>query len=71
MKRESDKELFSVVTTFSGGGGSSTGYKLGGGKILLMNEFIPEGVNTYLSNYPDTPFEMVDILRLPEVVGNM
>lgn len=59
--RESNKELFTVVTTFSGGGGSSTGYKLGGGKILLMNEFIPEGVNTYLSNYPDTPFEMVDI----------
>ena len=36
MIRESQKELFSVVTTFSGGGGSSVGYKLGGGKILLM-----------------------------------
>lgn len=64
VKRESDKELFSVVTTFSGGGGSSTGYKLGGGKILLMNEFIPEGVNTYLQNYPNTPYEMVDIRKI-------
>ena len=64
VKRESDKELFTVVTTFSGGGGSSTGYKLGGGKILLMNEFIPEGVNTYLQNYPNTPYEMVDIRKI-------
>jgi DNA-cytosine methyltransferase len=64
VKKESDKELFSVVTTFSGGGGSSTGYKLGGGKILLMNEFIPEGVNTYLQNYPNTPYEMVDIRKI-------
>lgn len=64
VKKESDKELFNVVTTFSGGGGSSTGYKLGGGKILLMNEFIPEGVNTYLQNYPNTPYEMVDIRKI-------
>jgi len=64
VKREADKELFTVVTTFSGGGGSSTGYKLGGGKILLMNEFIPEGVNTYLQNYPNTPYEMVDIRKI-------
>ena len=61
--RQSKKELFNVVTTFSGGGGSSTGYKLGGGKILLFNEFIPEAVNSYLANYPNTPCEMVDIRK--------
>lgn len=64
VRRQSDKKLFNVVTTFSGGGGSSTGYKLGGGDILLMNEFIPEGVKTYLTNYPNTPYEMVDIRKI-------
>ena len=69
MKRESQKELFSVVTTFSGGGGSSVGYKLGGGKILLMNEFIEDGVNTYLLNHPNTPHEMCDIRKISRKGG--
>ena len=30
----SSKELFNVISTFAGGGGSSTGYRLAGGKIL-------------------------------------
>ena len=38
VRNESNKELFTVVSLFAGGGGSSTGYKLAGGKILgLMN----------------------------------
>ena len=69
MKRESQKELFSVVTTFSGGGGSSVGYKLGGGKILLMNEFIKDGVDTYLLNHPNTPHEMCDIRKISRKGG--
>ena len=35
----SNKELFTVISTFAGGGGSSTGYRLAGGKILCVNEF--------------------------------
>ena len=41
------KELFTVLSTFAGGGGSSTGYRLAGGKILAINEFVPEAQNTY------------------------
>ena len=40
------KELFTVVSTFAGGGGSSTGYRLAGGKILAVNEFVEEARNT-------------------------
>jgi len=60
----SDREDFTVVSTFAGGGGSSTGYRLGGGKILLVNEFIPEAVQTYKANYPSTPVEMIDIRKI-------
>ena len=64
VNRESNKELFSVISTFGGGGGSSTGYRLSGGKILLVNEFIPEGIRTYKSNYPDTPIDPRDIRKI-------
>ena len=33
---------FRVISTFVGGGGSSTGYRLAGGKILAINEFVEE-----------------------------
>ena len=36
------RNLFTVLSTFAGGGGSSTGYRLAGGKILAINEFVPE-----------------------------
>ena len=51
----SNKELFNVISTFAGGGGSSTGYRLAGGKILAINEFVEEARNTYAENYPSTP----------------
>ena len=34
------RALFNVLSTFAGGGGSSTGYRLAGGKILAINEFV-------------------------------
>ena len=34
------KNLFRVISTFAGGGGSSTGYRLAGGHILAINEFV-------------------------------
>jgi len=48
------RNLFSVISTFAGCGGSSTGYRLAGGKVLLVNEFIPAAIETYKANYPQT-----------------
>jgi len=58
------KALFNVLSTFAGGGGSSTGYRLAGGKILAINEFVPEAQNTYRENYPDTLIIPGDIKKL-------
>lgn len=59
----SNQNKFTFISTFAGGGGSSTGYRLAGGKCLLFNEFVEEAVNTYLSNYPDTPVLCDDIKK--------
>jgi len=42
VRRASKKELFTVVSTFGGGGGSPLGYSLGGGKVLLNIDFVSE-----------------------------
>jgi len=55
---------FNVISTFAGGGGSSTGYRLAGGKILCINEFVEEARNTYSENYPNTPILPDDIKEL-------
>jgi DNA (cytosine-5)-methyltransferase 1 len=41
MNEISDKNLFSVISTFAGGGGSSIGYKLAGGRSLSQMKSIP------------------------------
>lgn len=58
------RALFNVLSTFAGGGGSSTGYRLAGGKILAVNEFVPEAQNTYRENYPNTTIVPGDIKEL-------
>jgi len=58
------RSLFNVLSTFAGGGGSSTGYRLAGGKILAVNEFVPEAQTTYKENYPDTTIVPGDIKKL-------
>ena len=58
------RALFNVLSTFAGGGGSSTGYRLAGGKILAVNEFVPEAQNTYRENYPNTLIIPGDIKKL-------
>ena len=58
------KALFNVLSTFAGGGGSSTGYRLAGGKILAINEFVEEAQNTYRENYPNTTIVPGDIKEL-------
>ena len=60
----SAQNKFNVISTFAGGGGSSTGYRLAGGKILCINEFVEEAQNTYRENYPDTPILPGDIKQL-------
>ena len=60
----SKQEKFTVISTFAGGGGSSTGYKLAGGKVLLVNEFVEAARQTYNDNYSDTQILPQDIKSL-------
>jgi DNA (cytosine-5)-methyltransferase 1 len=55
---------FKVISTFSGCGGSSTGYVWAGGKVLLAVEWDDNAVETYRLNYPDTPIYHGDIAKL-------
>lgn len=55
---------FSVISTFSGCGGSSLGYKLAGGKVLLAVEWDDNAVATYRANFPNTPIYHGDIAEL-------
>ena len=64
VNEASSQNKFNVISTFAGGGGSSTGYRLAGGKILCINEFVEEAQNTYKENYPDTPILPGDIKKL-------
>jgi len=64
VREQSAKKLFTAVSTFAGGGGSSTGYRLAGGDVLAMSEFIPAAQETYRANYPDTPIFPQDIREL-------
>ncbi len=55
---------FNVVSTFSGCGGSSLGYQMAGGKVLLAVEWDDNAVETYRLNFPDTPIYHGDIAKL-------
>ncbi|MFZ4414923.1 MAG: DNA cytosine methyltransferase [Bacteroidales bacterium] len=66
---ENGNHKFEVVSFFAGGGGSSTGYRMAGGKVLAVNEFIEEAQKTYAENYPATYIFKGDIKKLtPEDV---
>ena len=64
VKEASAQNKFSVISTFAGGGGSSTGYRLAGGNILCVNEFVEQARITYKKNYPDTIIIPNDIKEL-------
>lgn len=55
---------FEVVSLFAGGGGSSIGYRMARGKVLAINEFIPEAIATYRANWPNTKILSGDIRKL-------
>ena len=61
---EQGNHKFSVVSTFAGGGGSSTGYRMAGGKVLLVNEFVEEALNTYRANWPTTKTLGADVRQI-------
>ena len=63
-RRRSAEGKFTVVSTFSGGGGSSLGYRLAGGKVMAANEFVPEAARTYRTNFPETHVDVRDIRTL-------
>jgi DNA (cytosine-5)-methyltransferase 1 len=52
---------FNAISTFSGCGGSSLGYKMAGYRVLWANEFIPAATETYRANFPNTPVDTRDI----------
>ncbi len=54
VKKSASKKLFSVVSMFSGSGGSSTGYKMSGGDIRLVLDCQEIAIKSYLNNYPST-----------------
>jgi DNA (cytosine-5)-methyltransferase 1 len=64
VRKESKKKLFSVVSLFAGCGGSSTGYRLAGGDVLAVNEFIESAQKCYEANYPETHIFKNDIRLL-------
>jgi DNA (cytosine-5)-methyltransferase 1 len=53
-----------VVSLFAGAGGSSTGYRLAGFRVLFASEFIPVAAATYAANYPETPVDERDVREL-------
>ena len=54
LQKSADRKLFTYISFFSGGGGSSAGYKLSGGECLFVNEFQKVAMQDYLANWPDT-----------------
>jgi DNA-cytosine methyltransferase len=62
--RATAAQKFTVISTFAGGGGSSTGYRLAGGRVLLVNEFVPEAARTYGANFQDCVVDQRDIREI-------
>jgi DNA-cytosine methyltransferase len=60
----SQRKLFTAISLFAGGGGSSTGYRLAGGHVLAINEFIAEAARNYVRNFPETVVDTRDIRDL-------
>lgn len=54
VRQRESQEKFKVVSLFAGFGGSSTGYRLAGGKVLAVNEFVEAAQLAYARNYPST-----------------
>ena len=53
-----------VISTFSGCGGSSLGYKMAGFRVAWANEFIPAAQQSYRANHPETILDTRDIRKV-------
>ena len=60
----SAQRRFTVASMFCGGGGSSIGYALAGGHVLLAVDNSGEAVRTYKANFPDTQVVKADIRKI-------
>ena len=49
---------YNAISTFSGCGGSSLGYKMAGFRVLWASEFIPAAQDTYRANHPATILDL-------------
>lgn len=58
------EKKFNVVSTFSGVGGSSLGYKMAGGNVLAAIEFLDYQAKTYRHNHKGTILLEQDIRKL-------
>ncbi|HEY5590674.1 MAG TPA: DNA (cytosine-5-)-methyltransferase [Paludibacter sp.] len=56
--------MYKVISTFSGIGGSSTGYKMAGFEVLAAVEFLDYQAANYRLNYPNTKLYQQDIRTL-------
>ena len=64
LEKSANRKLFTYISFFAGGGGSSAGYKLAGGDCKFVNEFPQVAVDTYLANWPNTPHICDDIKNI-------
>jgi DNA (cytosine-5)-methyltransferase 1 len=55
---------YSVISTFSGCGGSCLGYRMAGFKVLWANEFIRAARDTYRANHSDCFLDARDIRKI-------
>lgn len=62
---------YSAISTFSGCGGSSLGYKMAGFRVLWASEFIPAAQDTYRANHPATILDTRDIrnVQASDILG--
>jgi DNA (cytosine-5)-methyltransferase 1 len=59
----------SVVSLFSGTGGSSLGYRLAGFRVVWANEFVAAARDCYRANFPDTLLDERDVRQVtPESI---
>lgn len=56
---------FTVVSTFSGAGGSCLGYRMAGFRVAWANEFIPAAQDVYRLNHPTSILDTRDIRSIP------
>ena len=66
--RAIEPSSYKAVSTFSGCGGSSLGYRMAGFQVVWANEFIEHAQHTYVVNHPDTVLDGRDIREIDPLV---